>query len=193
MALSLPATAVSPPALDKQHGWWTSCPGHGDESHDPTTFTLCDGGISQLLPKTWISSRAPKQQVVHMSWERGRSKGGACRGPVELGWGRGTTLPQQSCWASLWLGDPRADAWRWWKLKEHRKQPNKGPCITANCKALPEPSYFIPGKQVWAIEEGVSGKKAQFAFPLQNPTVSGRAYRVCPGQLANSPQSSSSH
>lgn len=72
-------------------------------------------------------------------------RGGACRGPVELGWSRGTAVPQQSCWASLWLGEPRAKAWRWWKLKGHRKHPNKGPCITANCMALPDPSYFIPG------------------------------------------------
>lgn len=77
MALSSPATTVSSPALTQQHGPGTNCPGQGNGSQDPASFTLRDGGISQLLPKTWISSQAPKQQAVHVPWERGRSKGGA--------------------------------------------------------------------------------------------------------------------
>lgn len=44
--------------MDKQHGQETNCPGQEDESHDPATFTLRDGGISQLLPEIWISSQA---------------------------------------------------------------------------------------------------------------------------------------
>lgn len=85
MALPSLATAVSPSALDKQHRQGTDCPGQGDKSHNPATFTLRDGGISQLLPETWISSQAPKQQVVHMPQERGRSKGGSTSGPRGAG------------------------------------------------------------------------------------------------------------
>lgn len=64
---------------------------------------------------------------------------------LELGWGRGTTVPQQSCQASLQLGGPQADVWRQWKLQWHRKHPNEGPCITACCSASPDRYYFILG------------------------------------------------
>lgn len=152
---------------------WTSSTGRGlrtwtgDKSHNLATSTLLGGGISQLLLNTWISPQAPKSGSTCL--RRGtEARGEHFEAPLELGWGRGTMVPQQSCQASLQLGSPQADLWRQWKLKWHRKHPNEGLCITANCSALPNPSYSgddecgLLRKECW-------GRGLSLLFPFKIP------------------------